>query len=472
MRPPVRVPGVRAAGRWFSSDEIEATATAWHAEAAAIGDGQRLVAAALPTTADGVALFAALTALPLPVLLLQADAGAWPGRAWPRGTRLVLPPSLAHLAPSARALGGLPSVLADKPLAGGSRCRAPLRLLDSPGITFFTSGSTGAPKPVYRSLQRLLAGVRARLDALALRPGEGIITGVSLAHGHGITRILSAMALGGPLALLDPLDYRAALGTLALPGFGCWSATAHFADVLGRCALAGPAVAPRICLLSSPISRTVFDRFQARFGVPLRQNYSSSETGAIAVDAAAADEIRPGTVGRPLAGVELRCGARPDVPAPSGEAGRIWVRSPWLMDGYGFPAAVEPRDDVDGWWPTRDLGMLDEAGRLVLAGRIDDCVRTREGRLVNLAFVADSLRMARGVRDVAVVPIHGDAGASFGAVLECEPSVTVAALKAGVSDALPSWAWPRALAIVASLPRLPNGRADRRSCSALLRGRA
>ena len=87
------------------------------------------------------------------------------------------------------------------------------------------------------------------------------------------------MLLGGPLGLLEPLDHRAALDALARPEFQCWRATPHFADVLGRCALTGPAVAPPVCILSSPISRSVFDAFVARFGVPLRQTYSSSETG-------------------------------------------------------------------------------------------------------------------------------------------------------------------------------------------------
>jgi O-succinylbenzoic acid--CoA ligase len=131
---------------------------------------------------------------------------------------------------------------------------------------------------------------------------------------------------------------------------------------------------------------------------------------------------------------------------------------------------VERPGDVDGWWPTKDLGMLEPDGRLVIAGRIDDCIRTREGRLVNLAIVANSLRTTEGVREVAVVPLQSPAGASFGAVLQCDPSVTLAKLKDRLSDALPQWAWPRDMVIVESLPRLPSGKPDRRSCSALLRG--
>ena len=141
------------------------------------------------------------------------------------------------------------------------------------------------------------------------------------------------------------------------------------------------------------------------------------------------------------------------------------------MAGYGFPPAVARPGDVNGWWPTRDLGALEADGRLVLAGRLDDCIRTREGRLVNLGVVANKLRDLEGVRHVAVVPLDGLAGVSFGAVVECEPSVTLATLRTSVSDALPRWCWPRKMTLVSSLPRLPNQKPDRQPCIAVLGGR-
>ena len=95
--------------------------------------------------------------------------------------------------------------------------RSPLTALQSPGIVLLISGSTGVPKPVFRTTPSLLAGTTARLKALELEPGDGVIFGASFAHGHGLTRLLSAMLLGGPLALLDPLDHRAALAALPYP---------------------------------------------------------------------------------------------------------------------------------------------------------------------------------------------------------------------------------------------------------------
>src|SRR5262249_30249944 len=161
----------------------------------------------------------------------------------------------------AEQLGLTPIVLG---APGGHRGPAPaLSSLQAPGIVLFTSGTTGSPRPVYRSLAGLLAVSAARIRALALRPGAGILMGVSFASGQGLNLLLASMLLGGSIGLLEPLDHRAALEALARPEFHCWRATPHFADVLGRCALTRPAVAPPLCILSSPVSKSVFDAFRA-----------------------------------------------------------------------------------------------------------------------------------------------------------------------------------------------------------------
>ncbi len=466
------MPRVLARGRWWSADELDAIARRWRAAAReTLGDEGRLVATAVPATPEGVALFGALTSLPSPVILLVPDPRAWRTEpALPAGTPLVLPPSLARLAPEAERLGLVPQVLPDT--VGGGAGTAPFAPLGGPGVVLFTSGSTGLPKPIYRPMDGLITGVAVRNQALGLAPGNGILTGVSLNSGQGVTFLIAAMLLGGPIGLLDPIDHRAALDALALPEFQCWRATPHFADVLGRCALTGPAVVPPVCILSSPMARTVFDAFAERFRVPLRQAYSCTETGTVTVDDAPAPAVRPETVGRPLAGVEIRIGDHPRAPEPCGEPGRVWLRNGWQMAGYGFPPMVERPGDVDGWWPTRDLGFVDAGGQLTLAGRMDDCIRTRENRLVNLATIAAALRGIPGVADALVVPLGGRAGVSFGAVLQCEPDLTVATVRARAADSLPPWSWPRTLELVRALPRLPNGKADRQACIALLESRS
>ncbi len=467
-----RIPDVFAGGRWWTADELDGMARRWQADALEVlaRGRSRFVATAVPTTPEGVALIAGLSSLPVPLILLAPETESWPKLApLPAGTPLLLPPSLRDLASEAATLGCPVSVL---PAQGPRTDDPPVTPLRSPGLVLFTSGSTGRPKPVFRSMEAIAGAAGARLDALGVAPGAGIAFNGSLAHARGATCLIASMVLGGPLGLVHPVNHRAALATLGMPEFTCWWATAHYASLLGRCVLTGPAVVPRVCLLSTPIAREVFNAFLNRFGVPIRQTYSSTETGCLTVDCAPDDEVRPDTVGTPIANVALRVGDDPDTPQVPGQVGRIWVRTPWRMAGYGFPDRPGEHPQLDDWWPTPDVGSLDADGRLRLAGRLDDCIRTREGRLVNMAAVAQLLREIHGVTEAVVVALESEVGLSFGAMVECGGDVSPDGLRARVTDELPPWARPRRLTVVSAMPRLANGKPDRMACARALRERS
>ena len=142
------------------------------------------------------------------------------------------------------------------------------------------------------------------------------------------------------------------------------------ADLLARAPWSGtPPAVPPICHISAGrLSLRVFEAFRSRFGVALRPNYGQTENGFITVDTGPEDEVRPGSVGRPSPGIEVRIGDDPCNPVPHGRLGRVWYKSPWYMEGYGFPGRLAARESFDGWWPTQDLGSLDETNRLTVAG--------------------------------------------------------------------------------------------------------
>ena len=458
------MPDILAHGRWRSGDELDAIARGWLAVVRdTLDDSGRPIAVALPTTQEGVALLVALSSLPSPVILLPPDVRAWRTEpAIPLGTPVVLLPTLAHLAPDAHRLGLHPVVLPEASTRGAG---PPFKPLSGAGVVLFTSGSAGWPKPVSYSLAAEVAWVRHRSRMMGLGPGAGVVMEASPAYGQGFSHLLTALVLGGPLGLLDPRDHRLALAALAEPVFQCWRGSRHLVDAVTSCVLTGPAIVPPVCVVSVPISDALFDAFLERFGVPLRQTYSSTETGTVTLDDSPADRVQRDTVGRPLHRVEIHIGDHPGRPAAPDEIGRIWVRGPWQMAGYGFPPHVERPGDVAGWWPTQDLGRLRADGYLVLAGRLDDAIRTRENRVVNLAHVAARLRGIAGVVDAVVVAIDTPSGRSFGAVVECDGELTVAQLRRTLADMLPPWSWPRALELVPAVPRLPNGKPDRQACA-------
>jgi acyl-coenzyme A synthetase/AMP-(fatty) acid ligase len=279
-----------------------------------------------------------------------------------------------------------------------------------------------------------------------------------------------AAVTGAPLALLDRFDHGALLRLFSTGAYDYWSGTPMMADVLSRCAVTGQPVAPRLSVIGGRLSPEVVRRFHERFGVPLRQIYGTTETGSIAVDGGPADAVRSLTAGRLVPGVNVRIADDPRSPLPAGAVGRIWVSAPsFLMDGYGVPPDVAPPDTVEGWWGTPDVGALERDGRLVLAGRLDDCIRTPAGHLVSASSIAGALDRDADVVEAAVVPLTIGA---FGVLAECGPTVSEPELRRRLAHRLPAWSQPRVVATTGALPRLHNGRVDRRACIAILEARA
>jgi len=144
------------------------------------------------------------------------------------------------------------------------------------------------------------------------------------------------------------------------------------------------------------------------------------------------------------------------------------VRTPWPMEGYGFPPDLERGDDVDGWWPSPDVGQVGAGGTLTLLGRLDDCIRTGASHVVNPAEVASALEGFPGVTDAAVVPLDTPAGPVLGVLVEGTEALRTAELRSHLAASLPPWSRPRVLDTIRELPRLPTGRMDRRACIEIL----
>jgi len=151
-----------------------------------------------------------------------------------------------------------------------------------------------------------------------------------------------------------------------------------------------------------------------------------------------------------------------------GKTGRVWIMTPWRMEGYGFPPDLLPRETRGGWWPSPDLGQLDEAGYLTLMGRIDDCFRTSAGYVVNPAAVAAVVQRYPGVTDMAVVPLGDRLAPVLGILVESPAELDLDKLRRHLARTLPAWSQPRVIETTTALPRLSTGRADRLACIAIL----
>jgi acyl-CoA synthetase (AMP-forming)/AMP-acid ligase II len=324
---------------------------------------------------------------------------------------------------------------------------------------------------VYIATRSFLLQAASIVEAYRLPEGCGLVASLPLSShfgfGHGL---ILPTVLQSPIGLVEQFDHRSVL-TLFMSGqYHYWAGTPLMADMLARAPFPEPRPsAPRVCHISAGrLSETVFRAFLKRFEVALRPSYGRTENGFITAETSPPFEVRPETVGRAAPGTQIRVGDDPHDPYPPGKMGRVWFTSAWYMEGYGFPPHLEPRDGRNGWWPTEDVGVLDQAGCLTLVGRLDECFKTSSGHLVNPAEVARVLTSHPGVRDAVVVPLPGGSGPVIGALVEADEAIEAGELRASAARELPSWLQPRILLVTAEIPRLPNGKVDRQTCVTIL----
>lgn len=275
-----------------------------------------------------------------------------------------------------------------------SRLQEPDLCEADPHVIFFTSGSTGKPKGVILSHR---ANYLRSHQGIFLDGAERSVCMFPLFHMAAFTLALAAWQTQGEIAfvreasasaILEAAVARRANRLYCIPAV--WSRI--LAEDLKQFDLSS------LRYIDTGTSATPIELLQALHNAfpnsLLRVYYGSTEAGAGTtlnnVDALE----KPGSVGLPSPGVELRID----------ETGEICLRAPWLMDGYFNNPEATDAALRDGWFHTGDLGSLDASGYLSIVGRIKEIIRTG-GESVAPAEVEALLAQHPGVAEIAVVGI-------------------------------------------------------------------
>jgi long-chain acyl-CoA synthetase len=143
---------------------------------------------------------------------------------------------------------------------------------------------------------------------------------------------------------------------------------------------------------AAPISGEVIEYFQA-LGVPLVEGYGQTESTAI-IALEPPGFGKPGAVGQPVPGLELRIA----------DDGEILAKSPGVMLGYyRDPDATSATIDEDGWLHTGDVGVVDASGRLMITDRKKDLIITAGGKNIAPQYIESKLRLSAYVHDAVVI---------------------------------------------------------------------
>jgi long-chain acyl-CoA synthetase len=204
---------------------------------------------------------------------------------------------------------------------------------------------------------------------------------------------------------------------------------------------------------AAPLPPEIAAAFERRVpGVELREGYGLSESTAI-VSGNPPGGVRPGSVGVPVPGIEVR------IDAPPGGVGEICVRSPTVMAGYWEAPEATAEAVRDGWLHTGDLGRLDEDGYLYIVDRAKDLI-IRGGFNVFPRDVEEALLEHPAVASAAVVgrpdEAHGEEVVAF-VTGDIAPDELVAFAKQRIGG----YKYPREVHVVDALPLTPIGKIDR-----------
>jgi long-chain acyl-CoA synthetase len=289
-----------------------------------------------------------------------------------------------------------------------------------------------------------------------------------LFHVFGLTCGLNAtVAAGGTLTLLPRFDPAKTLEIIqrdkvtifeGVPTM--YAAILHLPDV-------DPAMAAtlRVCVsggASMPVE--IMRGFEEKFGCMILEGYGLSETSPVA-SFNHPDKVRkPGSIGTPVEGVQLRLVDDAGQTVPDGEIGEIAIRGHNVMKGYWGNPEATAEAITDGWFRTGDLAKVDSDGYYYIVDRKKDLI-IRGGYNVYPREIEEVLHEHPAVAEVAVIGIpHPDLGEEVGAAVALKPgaSATAAELREFARDKMAAYKYPRQIWLVEALPKGPTGKILRR----------
>ncbi|HKS44583.1 MAG TPA: SDR family NAD(P)-dependent oxidoreductase, partial [Amycolatopsis sp.] len=339
--------------------------------------------------------------------------------------------------------------------------------LDEPAWMLYTSGTTGRPKGVLSTQRNCLWSVAACYSAiLGLSEEDTVLWPLPLFHSLShIVGVLGVTAVGASARIVDGLSAEDVLRCLESEPITFLAGVPTIYHHLVRATEAGFRVPRlRICMVGGAVSTPKLRRsVEAAFGVPLIDNYGSTETcGAIATNWPTGSRV-DGSCGLPVPGLEVRLVDRESgQDVESGHEGEVWVRGPNVMSGYHGQPEATAEALRDGWYHTGDLASRDEAGFLTITGRIKELI-IRGGENIHPGEVEAVLREQPGVADVAVAAkpheVLGEVPVAF--VVPGPDGVDPEQLLGACRDRLSSFKVPDEIYEIAQVPRTASGKITR-----------
>ncbi|MCL4118291.1 UNVERIFIED_CONTAM: hypothetical protein GTU68_042195 [Idotea baltica] len=334
-------------------------------------------------------------------------------------------------------------------------------------LIIYTSGTTGKPKGAELTHSNLLINAGISRDLFGINHDDRALIVLPLFHIFAMTCLMNAVAYGGGHSVLLPrFDAEAVFGLLQKheitifagvptmywgmlnykdPKFDYAKISANM-----RVAASGGAALPV----------QVLEDFKERFGVNILEGYGMSEGSPIVTFNQEDVGTKPGSIGTPVWGVEVKLVDDEGKEVPQGEKGELWYRGHNVMKGYYNKPEANAKSLTDGWLHSGDVAIQDEDGFYFIVDRTKDMI-IRGGLNVYPREVEEVMIQHEAVSLVAVIGVpHEEMGEDIKAyvVLEDGASVTESDLKAYTKSKLAAYKYPRSIEFIDALPMSATGK--------------
>jgi len=338
---------------------------------------------------------------------------------------------------------------------------------DDTAVIIYTSGTTGRPKGAELSHSNLMMNAILSADLYSASPEDKLLIVLPLFHIFAMTVMMNAGIYRGTTNVLLPrFDAEAVLGLMQKHGITCFAGVPtmywgllnyqnykfdldQIAKTLKNC-LAGGA--------SLPIK--VLEDFEAKFKVKILEGYGMSEGSPVVTFNQVSKGRKPGSIGTPVWGVQVKIVDKDNNEVPVGEKGEIVYKGHNVMKGYYNKPEANKKTIVDGWLHSGDVGKMDEDGFFYVVDRTKDMI-IRGGLNVYPREVEDVMMKHEAVSMVAVIGIPDDQyGEEIKAcvVLKEGKSVSEGDLQAWTKDRIAAYKYPRHVEMMDALPQSATGK--------------
>jgi len=336
---------------------------------------------------------------------------------------------------------------------------------DDTAVILYTSGTTGKPKGAELTHLNLFrnADVSSRTTC-EIAAGDVVLGALPLFHSFGQTVGMNAsLKVGACLTLVPKFDPGEALATMERDGvthfYGVptmFGALLHHPEresfdtsSLRNCITGGA---------SMPVE--VLRGFEEAFGAKVMEGYGLSETSPVACSNHPDRERKPGSIGTPIEGVEMKVVDESDAEVAQGEVGEIVIRGHNIMKGYWQRPDATAEAMRGGWFHSGDMARTDEDGYFYIVDRKKDLI-IRGGYNVYPREVEEVLYEHPKIREAAVVGVpHDEWGEEIGAavVLHEGEQLSAEEVSAYVKERIAAYKYPRVVWFIDDLPKGPTGK--------------